>query len=427
MVTTLVASATFLVVAVGANRQTPPRSSDLHSGTGGFALLAESSAALFGDPVAEAKALGADAAALAGVRAYSMRVRDGDDASCLNPYQALEPKILGVGRDFIERGGFAFGATLAVTAAEKANPWLLLDRREPGGAVPVIGDTNTVQWLLHKGVGDTLAVGGQTLRIVALLDGSVYQSALLMSDSRFIESFPTISGWRAFALTVGATGPPAPPPTAVGAASAAGGGKPASPGRSGGAISSAGAGGRASLGEAARPALSTVSTSSTASTATAAQALEAALEDSGFDAVRADEKLAQLMSVENTYLQTFQSLGGLGLLLGTVGLALALARNLLERRRELALLRALGFRARALVWMTVAENLVLLVVGVGSGALCAVAALAPAAAASTAAAPWGALALLLVGIVAVGALASALSAALVVRLPMLESLKQERA
>ena len=55
------------------------------------------------------------------------------------------------------------------------------------------------------------------------------------------------------------------------------------------------------------------------------------------------ERLAEFHRVENTYLSTFQTLGGLGLLLGTIGLAAVLLRNVLERRRELALLGAVGY------------------------------------------------------------------------------------
>ena len=67
--------------------------------------------------------------------------------------------------------------------------------------------------------------------------------------------------------------------------------------------------------------------------------------------------------MENTYLSTFQTLGGLGLLLGTVGLATVLLRNVLERRRELALLGAVGYRRRHFLLMVMAENALLLAAG----------------------------------------------------------------
>ena len=76
----------------------------------------------------------------------------------------------------------------------------------------------------------------------------------------------------------------------------------------------------------------------------ASASIENALADFGADATGTAERLAQFHRVENTYLSTFQTLGGLGLLLGTVGLAAVLLRNVLERRRELALLGAVGYR-----------------------------------------------------------------------------------
>ena len=50
-------------------------------------------------------------------------------------------------------------------------------------------------------------------------------------------------------------------------------------------------------------------------------------------------RLAAFQEVQNTYLSIFQLLGGLGLLLGTVGLGMVVLRNALERRSELAELR----------------------------------------------------------------------------------------
>ena len=73
--------------------------------------------------------------------------------------------------------------------------------------------------------------------------------------------------------------------------------------------------------------------------------VEKELQPFGVDAVSTTERLAAFHRVENTYLSTFQALGGLGLLLGTIGLAAVMFRNVLERRRELALLRAVGYDA----------------------------------------------------------------------------------
>jgi hypothetical protein len=70
-----------------------------------------------------------------------------------------------------------------------------------------------------------------------------------------------------------------------------------------------------------------------ASTVTAT--LEDRLADYGFDAVSIGDRLASFHRVENTYLSTFQMLDGLGLILGTLGMAAVLLRNVFERRKEL--------------------------------------------------------------------------------------------
>ncbi len=76
------------------------------------------------------------------------------------------------------------------------------------------------------------------------------------------------------------------------------------------------------------------------------------------------ERLENYRAVENTYLSTFQTLGGLGLLLGTLGLGVLLLRNTIERRGELAMLRAMGFRQSTLSRMVLVENAFLLAVGI---------------------------------------------------------------
>jgi ABC-type antimicrobial peptide transport system permease subunit len=88
--------------------------------------------------------------------------------------------------------------------------------------------------------------------------------------------------------------------------------------------------------------------------------------------------LAGYLEVQNTYLSTFELLGALGLALGTIGLAVVLVRTVIERRSELALLAALGFRNRARVWLVLSENAFLLVMGLLLGTVCALIGILPA-------------------------------------------------
>src|SRR5687767_7516953 len=65
-------------------------------------------------------------------------------------------------------------------------------------------------------------------------------------------------------------------------------------------------------------------------------------------------------------------------MLGTVGLAVILLRSLVERRSELALLAAIGFRSAARTRLVLAENVFLLVLGLAVGTFCALVGVAPA-------------------------------------------------
>jgi ABC-type antimicrobial peptide transport system permease subunit len=88
--------------------------------------------------------------------------------------------------------------------------------------------------------------------------------------------------------------------------------------------------------------------------------------------------VVEFYSVTNTYLSIFLALGALGMILGTVGLAVILARTILERRREIGLMQAIGFHTRQLFRLLVNEYLLLLLAGVLIGFVTAVAATLPA-------------------------------------------------
>src|SRR2546427_697486 len=99
--------------------------------------------------------------------------------------------------------------------------------------------------------------------------------------------------------------------------------------------------------------------------------LARSLEDVGLELTPAAERLAAFNTVENTYLSIFAVLGGLGLLLGSIGLGVVVLRNVLERRGELALLRAVGFRRAALQWLLFSQAALLLFLGLAAGVVSA--------------------------------------------------------
>jgi hypothetical protein len=373
----LVARATVVIVSVEAFRK-DAGTGDLSpaSGTGGFPLVARAALPILHDPNSESgrEALGIDAVGhpeLARVRFVPFRERPGEDASCLNLYAPQEPRILGAPPSFVRLARFSFQAALATTAAEEGNPWLLLEAAQSGGAIPAIGDANTIQYVLHRAVGDEIVVRGDRgtsvrLRLVAALRDSILQGELVIGEAAFLSAFPDREGFRFFLLD-------APPD-----------------------------GARALVAP-----------------------LEETLADWGVGVELSADRLAAYHQVENTYLSTFQSLGGLGLVLGTIGLAAVVLRNVLERRRELALLRAVGYPATALALIIVVENVLLMAGGLACGAVCALLAIVPALRIRGGSFPLVPAAVLLVLVVIAGVVSSLAAVVAARRMPLLDSIRSE--
>ncbi len=360
--TSLVAGATFVIVAAGAHRHVE-WSDD--SGTGGFSLVAEAEIPLHQSlNRADGRFELGLSAGLGTARFFPFRVLPGDDVSCLNLYIPQTPRVLGAPAEFIQRGGWSFRQTLPLTPDERANPWRLLQRDLGPGVVPAIGDFNSAQWILHKRLGDDIPIAeGLAGRLVGLLDGSLFQSELLIAEDRFAAYFPAREGYGYFLV------------------------------------------------ETERP-------------AAIAAALEKGLAAYGLDATLSAERLRGYRAVENTYLATFQTLGLLGLLLGTLGLGILMLRNVLERRGELAALSACGFRRARLGAMLLCEHGFLLLAGEGIGSVAALIAVAPRVFDPTPL-PWASLLVSLGLVLAAGLLACAAASHAALRRPLLAALKAE--
>src|SRR5438132_975258 len=305
-------------------------------------------------------------------------MRAGDDASCLNLYQARRPRMMGVPPALIHRGGFQFASSEAQTEEQRRNPWLLLDQPFQHNVVPVIADATTAEWVLHKKLGDVLEIPDDRgrpnergenviqLRIVALLKDSIFQSELLLSEANFLQLFPQQEGYNFLLIATPSDKVPE-----------------------------------------------------------VKRLLQAGLAPRGVEITSTIDRLRSYMAVENTYLLTFQALGGLGLLLGALGLAVVLLRSVWERRGELALLRALGYRKRTLDWLVLAENGFLLMLGLAGGSVAALVAVAPHLAGSGGRLPWLEIAGLLTAVLIVGLLAETAAVAATLRAPLVAALRRE--
>ena len=380
----LMATASFLIIAISAFRLQPT-----DRGTGGFDLLGQSAEPVYlSDPKVRSEWLGNDAALLEDQPIVAMRLRLGQDASCNNLYQAAQPTVLGVPpsmatiSDQIDGGRFEWAGSSDPSAADTTsadstddkNPWSLLERNATGSEedpIPMILDQNTAMWSLQmmKGVGEKKSfeyTEGKPIyfQVVGMLMNSVLQGKILIGESNFEEQFPDINGYRFFLI------------------------------------------------DAEDDRVDEVS-----------DVLERRLGDVGMDVSKSASVLSGMLAVQNTYLRTFQSLGALGLLLGTIGLAIAQLRAVLQRRKELAVMRAMGFTRGRLAKLVMGETAALLLIGIGCGAICAVVAVLPHAWVSGIQPPVIEPLVIVGGIIVFGLLAGLLAVARVIRMPLLESLR----
>lgn len=376
----LMATAAFLIMAISAFRLQPGT-----EGTGGFALIGQSSQILSRDlrqTQVRSEMLGPDAQVLSETTIAPLRLRLGQDASCNNLYKATRPTVLGVPDSFntLFDGspsglpGFQWAADGSLPVGQ--SPWDALKVQATGtqqDPIPVVIDQNTAMWSLQmmKGFGEIRAFEYEPdqpmyFRVVGLLANSMLQGKLLIGEENFENVFPEVSGYQYFLIAVDGS-----------------------------------------------------------QSEKVANVLENRLGDIGMDVTDANRVLSTMLAVQNTYLRTFQSLGALGLLLGTIGLAVAQMRSVLERRQELAVMRAIGFSRRRLVSVVMGETAILLLLGIGCGAVCAVLAVLPHALINGLDPPVVEPLVLLLGITLFGLCAGLAAVRGVSTMPLLESLRSK--
>lgn len=362
----LVAVASFLILAISAFRLSPTE-----QGTAGFNYLATTSSPVFANLDNESGQneilIGSDKTLSPESRVLSFRLKGGEDASCNNPYQASQPRVLGVTEATMQYFDDPNHADFSFSMTSGENPWRLLNEETKSGAIPVIIDKNTAWYNLKvylPGTEFTVKYNsGETVdfRLVGLLSNSVLQGSLLVSEDNFTKAFPSSSGYRTFLMKLNG-----PEDVAL---------------------------------------------------------LSESLSEKGFDVQDTKRLLAGYLAVQNTYLSTFQSLGLLGLLLGTLGLAAVQIRSILERRQELGLMRAIGFTHSQLAQMIMVENAWLLIAGMGVGMIAALVTTLPHYFFGDASPPWQELVFMFFAISLVGLTTTWLASQRVFKTSLIQSLR----
>ncbi|MEE2968467.1 MAG: ABC transporter permease [Verrucomicrobiota bacterium] len=329
-----VASGVFLIISVNAFRlSSSTNSKNNESGTGGYEFFAKSTLPIYEDlnDVNERDNFGFEEYTTNDIKFVPFRViKDGEEASCQNLNHAIKPRVLGVKTEpLINDQAFQFSSVLTDpndSDPQKKSNWGLLDKESSQNIVPVIGDKASVMWAMKKKLGDLIDYtdeNGQPLKlqVAGLLENSTLQGNLVMSEANFIKYFPSTSGYQMFLVNTGE--------------------------------------------------VNKIIESEMIGNVTKA------LEQRGMEFVSSHARLAEYTRVQNTYISIFSVLGGLGLLLGTLGVGMLIARSVIERRSELSIMTALGFHRSNLTRMLISEHLFLVGFGIISGILASIIAISP--------------------------------------------------
>lgn len=242
-----------------------------------------------------------------------------EEASCQNLSFANNPRILGLSpEDLSKRNSFRF-----TTSNSTDSNWELLYNKTSDQLIPAIGDKASVMWAMKKKIGDTIEIidgngSPKSLIIVGLLENSILQGSLAISEDHFVELFPTVGGYNTFLID-----------------------------------------------------------SNSKDGKTVSEDLTRGLELRGFDLINSNLRLKEYSNVQNTYISIFSVLGGLGVLVGTLGVGIIIARSVLERRSELSVMRAIGFNKSKIKRVILYEHLFLVSIGLIIGLISSIITISP--------------------------------------------------
>ena len=218
--------------------------------------------------------------------ALQFRVNAGDDASCLNLNRPGQPSVIAADINKLKQ---LKPFTFASTAPETPNDWSILEDDNPNdNIIPAVTDYNTIMWALHKKVGDILEIEAQNgqvyqFKLMAGMESSILQGKLIISETAFKQLFPKINGYDLILVK------------------------------------------------------------SDTKISKLQESLSNQLDEYGPEIRPATDIIAELYQVENTYMSMFALLGGLGMIMGCIVLALTVVRNTLSQARQYATMQALGF------------------------------------------------------------------------------------
>ena len=297
----LIAAAVFMVLSVASFRKHVGDDwLERSSGTGGFAFLVETTTPLNlpRDGIGQTFDIFENSLDDLG-EIVAFRMGAGDNVNCFNLNTTSQPQLISVDVAKLDQLG-AF--SLRKMDDSMGSGWSALSELTGKGAVPAIVDETTLMWALKKKVGDTFLYQNEkgddfTVQIVGTIKDSIFQGYLLIDEVHLLREFPSNAGYSLFLTDVAED-------TEV---------------------------------DAVRSRIENFAT------------------DVGGTVDLTRDILQSFHQIENTYIAIFNVLGSLGVIVGSLGLTIVVARSIQDRLGEFSVMTAIGISRKVLGKMVFSE------------------------------------------------------------------------
>jgi ABC-type antimicrobial peptide transport system permease subunit len=213
--------------------------------------------------------------------------------TCSNMNVRYPPRLLGVGSEFIQKNSFVFMDSLSGEEDDR-KIWHELDQSsdENDGKIPIVVDYNTLVWIYNGGLGDIFEVTAEDgtivkLEVIGIIENTIFGGTFIMSESNIDILYPESAAYQYLLIKIDNDLDSTPEQVAL--------------------------------------------------------ELEQNLDQYGLDAQAIRQLILENREYERSFMSLFQAFLGLGLILGIIGLGVVMARNVIERRFEIGLLRTIGF------------------------------------------------------------------------------------
>ncbi|MCK5560302.1 MAG: FtsX-like permease family protein, partial [Thermoplasmata archaeon] len=238
-----------------------------------------------------------------------------EGGTCSNMNVRYPPRLLGVDSTF--RRDNKFGFVSAKWDEDKPKEvWAKLNDELPGNRIPIVVEYNTLVWIYEEELGSIFELeveSGQEyeLEVVGVADSSVLAGTFIMSEENLDKLYPISADYHLFLFKLKNSGDE-----------------------------------------------SQIATD-----------LEQELSVLGMDTITIQDRLLDDIQYEQSFMALFQVFLGLGLIVGIVGLGVITLRTIHERRWEIGVLRAIGFRRNQILKLFLTEIIFIVIIGILIGIL----------------------------------------------------------